>query len=281
MQQDHSTSQKRDFNPRDWSIEDFEMGKPLGRGKFGHVYLAREKKSKFIVALKIMYKSQLIKGNVQHQLRREIEIQSHLRHDNILKLFGFFDDEKHIYLILEYCPGGELYADLKSQKGSRYSEEKSANYISQILEAIMYMHSKDVIHRDIKPENLLEYDGTIKLSDFGWSVHAPSNKRKTMCGTLDYLPPEMVSHKRQEYDKTIDIWGLGILTYEFLTGSPPFESDTNSETYRKISSLDYVFPNSMSPQAQDFISQCLQLNAKDRAPLSMLQNHPWLMQRVF
>ena len=100
------------------------MGKPLGRGKFGHVYLAREKKSKFIVALKIMYKSQLIKGNVQHQLRREIEIQSHLRHDNILKLFGFFDDEKHIYLILEYAAKGELYKEL--QKQGRFDETKSA-----------------------------------------------------------------------------------------------------------------------------------------------------------
>ena len=93
------------------------------------------------------------------------------------------------------------------------------------------MHSRDVIHRDIKPENLLEHDGTIKLADFGWSVHAPSNRRQTMCGTLDYLPPEMVGRRRETYDKTIDIWGLGILTYEFCVGSPPFESNTQRETY--------------------------------------------------
>ena len=184
----------------------------------------------------------MVKSNVQHQLRREIEIQSHLRHQNILKLFGFFDDEKQIYLILEYCPGGELYADLKSSKGGHFTEEKSANYINQIIQAIKFMHSKDVIHRDIKPENLLEHDGTIKLADFGWSVHAPSNRRQTMCGTLDYLPPEMVGRRRETYDKTIDIWGLGILTYEFCVGSPPFESNTQRETYDRISTLDYCFP---------------------------------------
>ena len=82
-------------------------------------------------------------------------------------------------MILEYCPGGELYADLKSSKGGHFTEEKSANYIGQIIQAIKFMHSRDVIHRDIKPENLLEHDGTIKLADFGWSVHAPSQKRQT------------------------------------------------------------------------------------------------------
>ena len=149
----------------------------MGRGKFGHVYLAREKKSKFIVALKILYKKQLIKSNVQVQLRREIEIQSHMRHQNILHMYGFFSDEDKIYLILEYSPGGELYKDLKEQPNGHYDEAKAANFIGQIIQALKYMHSKDIIHRDIKPENLLDCMGTIKLADFGWSVHAPSNRR--------------------------------------------------------------------------------------------------------
>ena len=96
-----------------WTIDDFEIGKALGRGKFGHVYLAREKKSKFIVALKILYKKQLLKSGVEHQLRREIEIQSHLDHPNILKMYGFFWDVKKIYLILEFAIDGELYKDLQ------------------------------------------------------------------------------------------------------------------------------------------------------------------------
>ena len=110
------------FNPNQWSIDDFEIGKPLGKGKFGHVYLAREKKSKFIVALKILFKRQLQKDGVRIQLRREIEIQSHLRHPNILQMYGFFTDESRIYLILEYCHGGELFNQLRAMPNGRYSE---------------------------------------------------------------------------------------------------------------------------------------------------------------
>ena len=93
-------------------LQDFEIGKPLGRGKFGSVYLARERKTKYIVALKVLQKSQLTKAGVEHQLRREIEIQSHLRHKNILRMFGYFYDDKRIYLILEFAPQGELYKKL-------------------------------------------------------------------------------------------------------------------------------------------------------------------------
>jgi len=176
-----------------WSISDFELGKALGRGKFGQVYLAREKKSKFIVALKILDKKQLIKSKVEHQLRREIEIQSFLLHKNILKMYGFFWDKKKIYLILEYALGGELYKHLQAQPEKRYDEYRTANYILQLTEALSYLHSKEVIHRDIKPENLLNSQGTIKIADFGWSVYAPQEgRRETLCGTLDYLPPEMV-----------------------------------------------------------------------------------------
>ncbi len=98
---------------KSWTIADFEVGRPLGRGKFGRVYIARQRKSEFIVALKMISKKQLLKSGLEHQLRREIEIQTHLDHENILKLYGFFWDEKRIYLILEYAPGGELYKDLQ------------------------------------------------------------------------------------------------------------------------------------------------------------------------
>jgi serine/threonine protein kinase len=97
-----------------WTIDDFELGKALGKGKFGHVFLAREKRSKFIVALKVLNKKQLIKSKVEHQLKREIEIQSFLDHPNILKMYGFFWDAKKIYLILEFALGGELYKDLQA-----------------------------------------------------------------------------------------------------------------------------------------------------------------------
>ena len=114
-----------------------------------------------------------------------------MRHKNILPMYGFFSDEDRVYLILEYSNGGELYEDLKSYVGQRYPESIASNYIKQVVEALKYMHSKNVIHRDIKPENLLKCFGTIKISDFGWSCHAPGDRRKTLCGTRDYMPPEM------------------------------------------------------------------------------------------
>ena len=134
-----------------WTLKDFDIGKPLGRGKFGNVYLAREKKSKYICALKVLQKKQLCKAKVEHQLRREIEIQSNLRHKNILRLHGYFYDARRIYLILEYAPKGEMYKELtrhvrKTDKG--FPEDMAANWIFQLSRALIYCHNKHVIHRD-------------------------------------------------------------------------------------------------------------------------------------
>jgi serine/threonine protein kinase len=140
-------------------------------------------------------------------LHKSIEIQSHLRHPNILRLYGYFYDPKRVYLILEYAAKGEMYKQLR--KSIRFSEEKSSEYIAQMANALLYLHKKHVIHRDIKPglyisenlENLLlGMKGELKIADFGWSVHAPNARRKTFCGTLDYLPPEMVLYLDYRYD---------------------------------------------------------------------------------
>ena len=185
------------FNPSKWKREHFEIGRPLGTGKFGRVYLAREKQSKFIVALKVLLKDQIRKNDYERNIRREIEIMSHCDHPNITKLYGYFWDAKRIYLILEYVSGGELYKVLKSQIGRKFSEAVVSSYIRQLIDAFKYLHSKKIIHRDIKPENLLVEDGTIKVTDFGWSCHTPSNRRETFCGTLEYLPPKMVKNENK------------------------------------------------------------------------------------
>ena len=262
---------------RQWSLKDFEIGRPLGRGKFGDVYLARERKSKFVVAIKAIKKSQLLKAGVEHQLRREIEIQSHLRQKNILRMYGYFYDDKRIFLILEFAPGGELYKQLTARV--RFSEATTAKYILDLSRAFSYCHAKHVIHRDIKPENLLiGQKGDIKIADFGWSVHAPTSRRTTLCGTLDYLPPEMVEGR--EHDETADVWSLGVLMYEFLVGSPPFEADGYRATYRRISSVDLRFPSIVTPGARDLISRFLVKEQSRRINLGDVQNHPWILQHT-
>lgn len=256
----------------------FEIGKPLGKGKFGRVYLARERSTGFVCALKVLHKSELQQGKVEKQVRREIEIQSNLAHPNILRLYGHFHDTKRIFLILEFAGKGELYKHLR--KAQKFPEWQAAQYIAQMASALKYLHKKHVMHRDIKPENILVgLHGEIKISDFGWSVHAPNNRRNTMCGTLDYLPPEMIKPGREEnwYSEKVDLWSLGVLTYEFLVGEAPFE-DTPVMTQRRIARGDMKVPEWISPEARDLIKKLLVLDPEKRLQLEEVEKHPWIIK---
>ncbi|KAI9189420.1 hypothetical protein H9P43_000853 [Blastocladiella emersonii ATCC 22665] len=258
---------------RSWSLHDFDIGKPLGKGKFGRVYMAREKQSGYIVALKILVKEELQKERVENQLRREIEIQSNLRHPNILRLYGYFYDSKRVYLILEYASKGELYKLLKEE--GTFDVVAAARYTAQLANALLYLHFKNVIHRDMKPENiLLTANGTIKLSDFGWSVHAPNSRRTTLCGTMDYLSPEVAESR--PHDAAVDRWSLGILLYEFLTGMPPFEEKSHTATFKRISHVDLKIPASVDPLAADLINKLLVREPSKRLMLHEVLEHPFL-----
>ena len=158
-----------------------------------------------------------------------------------------------------------------------------------------------MIHRDIKPENLLlDIKGDLKIADFGWSVHAPSSRRATMCGTLDYLPPEMVAG--EYHDEKVDLWSLGVLCYEFLCGKPPFETASHQATYQRIMKVDLQFPPHVSAGkiifkelftlvsivngqnvfisfigARDLIRKLLQKTPANRLPLEEVKTHPWIV----
>ncbi|XP_069026873.1 aurora kinase B [Embiotoca jacksoni] len=261
------------FTSRKVTIDDFDIGRPLGKGKFGNVYLARVKEKQAIVALKVLFKSQMEKEGVEHQLRREIEIQAHLKHPNILRFYNYFHDRKRVFLVLEYAPRGEMYKEL--QRCGKFDDRRTATYMEEISDALLYCHEKKVIHRDIKPENLLlGYRGELKIADFGWSVHAPSLRRRTMCGTLDYLPPEMI--EGHTHSEKVDLWCIGVLCYECLVGNPPFETVSHSETYKRIMKVDLKFPKVISDGARDLISKLLRHNPIDRLPLQSVIDHPWV-----
>eukprot|EP01083_Nonionella_stella_P069748 186139_1 len=262
---------------KEWSLSDFEIGKRLGRGKFGKVYLAREKRSKYIVAIKVLWKKQLYASKVEHQLRREVEILSHLKHKHITRLFAFFADKDKFYLVLEYCPGGEVFNKLRDD--GTFSERDTANYIRDVTNALEYCQSKHVIHRDIKPENLLfDHQMNIKLADFGWSVHSSQNRRITICGTPAYIAPEMLEKKR--HDPSVDIWALGVLMYEFLCGMPPFECDKPQEMYKRIKDVKFIFPGHVSPDARDLIRKLLNKDPSKRLKLEEVLNHPFIVKHA-
>ncbi|KAI9340096.1 Serine/threonine-protein kinase-like protein [Pilaira anomala] len=266
--------------PKQWSLADFDVGRALGKGNFGHVFLAKEKKSGFIVALKVLYKKGLALTNIENQLRREVEIQGNLRHPNILRLYGYFHDETRVFLILEFAAKGELFAELQSKK--KFKESEAAKYVVQMTNALMYLHSKRVIHRDIKPENLmLGLNGELKIGDFGWSVRTGKfdTRRGTLCGTLDYLPPEMVEGR--SHDKNVDVWSLGILLYELIVGEPPFDSDGNEDaTYRRIMRVDLHIPSYVSRDAADLITKLLKYSSNERLPLKAVMHHPFIVKHI-
>jgi serine/threonine protein kinase len=262
---------------RKWSLGDFQVGRALGKGKYGMVYLATQKpgsgSSGKEVALKVQFKSSILKGggSALFQLRREVEIQSRLHHVNICRLFGFFVDDNHAYLVLEHCSKGMLYKLLRQEK--RFGEVRTVAYALDIARALEYCHKRHVIHRDIKAENLLiDGNGTVKLADFGWSVHAPPDtpeavsRRKTLCGTPEYLSPEIVAGT--PHGTGTDMWSFGVLVYEFLGGKTPFYEKKESDMFDRILTVDVHWDDDtsrhLSPEARIFIQKLLVFDESKR-----------------
>lgn len=182
-------------NANKWNLDCFELISFLGRGTFGEVYLVHNKQTDLSTeinqyALKVLNKKQIHAAQLEDWVRREIEIQSHLRHPNIVRCFGFFHDPHSIYLVLEFMETS-IYDELRRQPYKRFSEKNAAAIIWYASDALAYLHERNVIHRDIKPANLLLHrSGTVKLADFGLAIHTPHDKRRTICGSEAYMAPE-------------------------------------------------------------------------------------------
>eukprot|EP00388_Colpodella_angusta_P046516 GDKK01069672.1.p1 GENE.GDKK01069672.1~~GDKK01069672.1.p1 ORF type:complete len:426 (-),score=64.89 GDKK01069672.1:43-1320(-) len=274
-----SPSASPDYAKRDpsqlyeWSLDDFDIGKTLGRGQHGKVFLARERRSGYLVAIKRMKKMSIIRSNMDRQIMTEIEIQSHFRHPNVLRVFCHFTDVENIYIVLELAGYGEVYY-MVCREG-RFEEEKAAGFVGQVCCGLSALHAKKVIHRDIKPENLLiGHDCTLKLADFGWSTRALSGRRKTLCGTKDYIAPEMAAKK--VYNEKIDVWMVGILTFEFVHGNPPFCEDDLAKQCEVIQRGQYTINEELSEHCKDFISKCLTMEHEKRPTIDEMLDHIWL-----
>ena len=140
------SAQSSTVTEKKWELSDFTVGAALGKGKFGNVFLAQEKATKHVVALKVIFKNQIEKGNINHQLQNEVVIQSHLRHENILRLYGYFYDDERVYLITERAYG-DVYKLMKKQPNKCFGEAKTAKFAVQVARALEYLHSMNILHR--------------------------------------------------------------------------------------------------------------------------------------
>ncbi|KAF2704840.1 kinase-like protein [Pleomassaria siparia CBS 279.74] len=300
---EHALLQPAPARRTELNISMFECGAQLGRGKFGRVYLARHTPTNYICALKMLDKAQITANSEEHLMRRELEIHQNLAHANIVRLLAWFHDDVRICLVLEYAPGGNLFDRMKKQKqkqkqppGGYFPEPVAARYVAQMADALRYLHGKRVLHRDVKPENvLLGMHDEAKLADFGYSVHSASGLRRSLCGTLDYIAPEMAhmlladlqtsdadaDAEASSYGPGIDQWSLGVLAYELVVGSAPLESSSKQETRERIAAFDgstsaLRFPARVSAAARHFIFKLLHVDAGRRLSLDNVLVHPWI-----
>jgi len=265
-----------------WAVEGFEIGQRVGRGRFGHVHKVRRKGSGQgegegqLYAMKVLFKAELEESGVLHQLLNEVEIQAQMRHKYILKLLGVSQDSRRVYLFSHLASNGSIYSCLK--RLGKFPSKITGKYIKQLLNALTYLHSKRLVHRDVKPENLLlSSTGDLLLCDFGWSSSIDEDGRKTICGTPDYLPPEMI--QRTNYSQVVDSWTCGVLCYEFLVGRPPFLAPTQHEIYSRIMICSYTVPPHVCDGARHFMSCALRVDPEKRYTAGELYLHLWVQDQ--
>ncbi len=264
---------------------DFIIKREIGSGSFGRVYLASHIKTKVDYAIKVIDKRNKTNIDGKPYFHREIEIMSKIRHPNCVRLFGNFEDENFCYFIMEYIPGGNLYSLMSKYRAIGLNIYLVARILRELASAIFYLHNMNppIIHRDIKPENiLLMENNSVKLTDFGWSnyIDFEGEQRLTLCGTPIYLAPEMIQNLG--HDKHVDIWCLGVLLFELLTGKPPFYGQDKIRLMQNIVNVNIVWPSTprinLDPDAKDLIIKILKKNPKERISLENMIKHNFFIK---
>lgn len=255
----------------------YELYETIGTGGFAKVKLACHILTGEMVAIKIMDKNAL--GSDLPRVKTEIDALKNLRHQHICQLYHVLETKNKIFMVLEYCPGGELFDYIISQ--DRLSEEETRVIFCQILSAVAYVHSQGYAHRDLKPENLLfDENHKLKLIDFGLCAKPKGNKDyhlQTCCGSLAYAAPELIQGKSY-LGSEADVWSMGILLYVLMCGFLPFDDDNVMALYKKIMRGKYEVPKWLSPSSILLLQQMLQVDPKKRISMKNLLNHPWILQ---
>lgn len=264
------------------SIRDrYEFKEELGSGAFSKVFRAINKETKEEVAVKIIDKKKASDETEKKRLETEVTILKKVKHPNIIGLRDLYDDAEYLYLVMELVTGGELF-DKIVEKG-QYTEKDASVIVKKILSAVQYLHSMNIAHRDLKPENLLlkKHDDTeVMLSDFGLSkIIGEEQMMQTACGTPYYVAPEVLA--ATGYDREVDLWSVGVVTYLLLCGFPPFYGDTLPDVFEQIMKADYDYPepywDEVSAEAKDLIDKLLVIDPHQRLTADAALQHPWIV----
>lgn len=258
------------------SLADFEIVRTLGTGSFGRVFLAKQRSNGQHVALKILEKAKVVKlKQIEHTLY-EKQILASISFPFLVHMPTSFKDNSNLYMVMEFVPGGELFSHLRA--AGRFKEDRCMFYASQVTLALEYLQFMNVIYRDLKPENLLfDERGYIKITDFGFAKHI-EGRTWTLCGTPEYLAPEIILSKG--YGKAVDWWALGILIYEMAAGYPPFYAEQPIQIYEKIVAAKLRFPGHFSKELKDVLKNLLQSDitrrfGNMRGGVSDIKDHAW------
>ncbi|XP_076921527.1 CDPK-related kinase 5-like [Bidens hawaiensis] len=263
----------------------YEVGEEVGRGHFGYTVSATCKSGEHDsekVAVKVIPKDKMTTAIAIEDVRREVRILKELsRHVNLVRFYDAFEDNDHVYIVMELCEGGELL-DLILSRGGKFTEDEAKNVIIQMLNVVAFCHLQGVAHRDLKPENFLlkskENNSPLKAIDFGLSVFVkPDEKLNDIVGSAYYVAPEVLL---RSYDTEADVWSVGVISYILLCGSRPFWARTESGIFRAVLKTVPSFTESswpsLSPIAKDFVKGLLNKDPRKRLTAAQALTHPWI-----
>lgn len=263
-----------------YTLADFEILRTLGTGSFGRVHLVQSKHNQRFYAVKVLKKNQVVKMKQVEHTNDERRMLQEVKHPFLITLWGTFQDAKNIYMVMDFVEGGELFSLLR--KTQRFPNPVAKFYAAEVTLALEYLHSKQIIYRDLKPENLLlDRHGHLKITDFGFAKKVP-DITWTLCGTPDYLAPEVVSSKG--YNKSVDWWSLGILIFEMLCGYTPFwDGGSPMKIYENILKGKVKYPPYIHPDAQDLLQRLITSDLTKRlgnlhGGSEDVKNHSWFAE---